>query len=150
MPPRDEIAASGEDPTTAQATLIDGIQQFAGNDLRDTWVLDQQSQEPLYLRGDIADAIEDIDVERYLDNERFGFVTRDTYDQLHYSSFGYTLRGFDTWELFRTFLVSGDTKVEVLCSFDRRDGGFDYSKLNEDVQALTEDYPVAAFAPGAD
>lgn len=147
MPPRDESGASAEAPTGAKAALVEVVDEFAGADLRDVWVLDQSGQEALYLRDDVALAIEAVDVERYLDNERFGFVTRDTYNELHYSEFAYTVRGFDTWELFRTFLVSDTAKVGVLCSIDRRPGGYDYSWLNDAVHDLLESYDVPLFAP---
>lgn len=146
MPPRDEVDA-GDDGTTAKSALVSAAEAFDDESLRDVWVLGARTQESLYLRSDIAAEIEDIDVERYLDNERFGFVTRDTYNQLHYSEFAYTLRGFDSWELFRTFLVDDDDKVGVLCSFDRQEGGLDYSQLNEDIHALLEEYEVVDFAP---
>ena len=146
MSPRDETGA-GDADTTAKSALVSVVESFGGAHVRDVWVLDQRTEEPLYLRDDVAANIEDVDVERYMDNERFGFVTRDTYNQLHYSEFAYTLRGFDTWELFRTFLVQDDDKVGVLCSLDRRDGGYDYSQLNEDVLTLLDSYDVPDFAP---
>lgn len=147
MPPRDETVADGGSTPTAKSRLVSVIETFAGEYLRDIWVLDQRTQESLYVRDDVAENIADVDVERYMDNERFGFVTRDTYNQLHYSEFAYTLRGFDTWELFRTFLVEDGAKVGVLCSLDRREGGFDYSRLNEEVHALVEEFDIEAFAP---
>lgn len=146
MPLRDETGADGGG-TTAKSALVSVVEAFGGDSLRDVWVLDERTQEPLYIRDDVAANIEDVDVERYMDNERFGFVTRDTYNQLHYSEFAYTLRGFDTWELFRTFLVEDDDKVGVLCSLDRREGGFDYSRLNEEIHALTGEHEILDFAP---
>lgn len=149
MPPGDETGVGDDDPT-AKSALVSVVESFGGENLRDVWVLDQRTEEALYLRDDVAQNIEDVDVERYMDNERFGFVTRDTYNQLHYSEFAYTLRGFDSWELFRTFLVEEDDKVGVLCSLDRRDGGYDYSQLNEDILDLLETYDVVDFAPARD
>lgn len=150
MASHDESGGGSGPDDEAKATLVSVIEAFAGENLRDVWTLDQRAQEALYLRDDVAQNIKDVDVERYMDNERFGFVTRDTYNQLHYSEFAYTLRGFDTWELFRTFLVDGETKVGVLCSLDRRDGGYDYSQLNENVRALLDEYDIADFAPDPD
>lgn len=149
MPPGDETGG-GEDDPPAKSALVSAVESFGGENLRDVWVLDQRTEEALYLRDDVARNIEDVDVERYMDNERFGFVTRDTYNQLHYSEFAYTLRGFDTWELFRTFLVEDDDKVGVLCSLDRRDGGYDYSQLNEDILSLLDTYDVPDFTPTVD
>lgn len=148
MPARDETD-DGDDGGGggAKAALVSVIESFGGGSVRDVWVLDERTEECLYIRDDIAANIEDIDVERYMDNERFGFVTRDTYNQLHYSNFAYTLRGFDTWELFRTFLVDEDSKVGVLSSLDRRDGGYDYSKLNDDIRDLLDEYDVDEFSP---
>lgn len=150
MPSRDERQAGTGVPGAAKDTLIDLIEGFGSGDLRDIWVLDERTEEPLYVREDVSENIADVDVERYMDNERYGFVTRETYNQLHYSEFAYTLRGFDTWELFRTFLADDATKVGVLCSFDRRPGGFDYSLLNDEIQSLTDEFDVAAFAPSDD
>jgi len=150
MPSRDEKRAGAGVLGDAKATLVDLIEGFGSGDLRDVWVLDERTEEALYVRDDVSENIADVDVERYMDNERYGFVTRETYNQLHYSEFAYTLRGFDSWELFRTFLVDEGTKVGVLCSFDRRPGGFDYSLLNDEIQSLTDDYDVAAFAPSDD
>ena len=149
MPSGDENGVGGDD-TGAKSALVSVVEGFGGGSLRDLWVLDERTQEPLYVRDDIAKNIEDVDVERYMDNERFGFVTRDTYNQLHYSTFAYTLRGFDTWELFRTFLVEDGDKVGVLCSLDRREGGFDYSRLNEEIHDLLESFDVTDFSPNED
>ncbi|WP_232685660.1 DUF7522 family protein [Halobacterium zhouii] len=124
-------------------TLVDAVD---GN-LRDVWVLDQRTQEALYLRDDVESRISDVDVEQHLDNERYGFVTRETYNNLHYSEFRYTHRGFDTWELFRTFLVDDDTKVGVVVGLDTNGKQYDFNELTDDIWAHAEEHGVEAFAP---
>ncbi len=34
------------------------------------------------------------DISQFIDNERFGYVTRDTYETLYYADYGYTVRGW--------------------------------------------------------
>ncbi|MGB9965786.1 hypothetical protein [Halobacterium sp. CBA1126] len=133
-----------------KAALVDALRDALGENLRDVWVLDQQTQQPLYLREDVADRIEDVDVERYLDNERYGFVTRQTYNRLHYSEFRYTHRGFDTWELFRTFVADDDAQVGVVVGVDADGTNYDFGALTDAVHDLAGEYGVAAFAPAAD
>jgi hypothetical protein len=137
------------DRADGKRALVAALRDAVGDDLRDVWVIDQDTQESLYLREDVAARIEDVDVEKHLDNERYGFVTRETYDRLHYSEFRYTHRGFDTWELFRTFLVDGDAKVGVVVGMDAN-GGYDFGELTDVIQGLGDEYGVAAFAPAAD
>ena len=134
----------------AKAALVEAIEDAIGDSLRDVWVLDQRTQEPLFLREDVADRISDVDVEKYLDNERYGFVTRETYNLLHYSEFRYTHRGFDTWELFRTFVDDGDQQVGVVVGVDADGTNYDFGGLTDDVHAVAEEHGVAALAPVAD
>ncbi|MFB6271016.1 MAG: hypothetical protein ABEH83_13815 [Halobacterium sp.] len=130
-----------------KAALVDALRDAIGDNLRDVWVLDQRGQEPLYLRADVADRIEDVDVEKHLDNERYGFVTRQTYNLLHYSAFRYTHRGFDTWELFRTFLTGDGEQVGVLVGMDSDGTNYDFGALTDAIHDLGDEYGVAAFAP---
>jgi len=125
----------------AKAALVDA--------LRDVWVLEQHAQQSLYLREDVADRIEDVDVERHLDNERYGFVTRQTYNRRHYSEFRYTHRGFDTWELFRTFVSEDDAQVGVVVGVDANDANYDFGALTDTVHDLAAEYGVKALAPVA-
>ncbi|MCD2205048.1 DUF7522 family protein [Halobacterium sp. KA-6] len=132
-----------------KAALVDALRDALGDTLRDVWVLDQRTQQPLYLREDVAERIEDVAVEKHLDNERYGFVTRQTYNLLHYSEFRYTHRGFDTWELFRTFVTDDDAQVGVVVGIDSNDTGYDFGALTDIVHDLADEYGAGAFAPVA-
>jgi len=134
----------------AKAALVDALVDALGDNLRDVWVLDPHTQQSLYLRADVADRIEDVDVEKHLDNERYGFVTRETYDRLHYSEFRYTHRGFDTWELFRTFVTDGDIQVGVVVGVDADGTNYDFGALADAVRDLADEHGVVALAPVAD
>jgi len=134
----------------AKAALVEVIEGAIGDRLRDVWVLDQRTQEPLFLREDVADRISDVDVEKYLDNERYGFVTRETYDLLHYSEFRYTHRGFDTWELFRTFVEDDDQQVGVVVGLDADGSNYDFGALTDDVHAVADEHGISALVPVAD
>jgi hypothetical protein len=130
-----------------KAALVDALQDALGENLRDVWVLDQRTQEPLYVRTDVADRIEDVDVEKHIDNERYGFVTRQTYNLLHYSEFRYTHRGFDTWELFRTFVTEDGQQVGVLVGVDSDGTNYDFGTLTGTIHDLGDEYGIAAFQP---
>jgi hypothetical protein len=138
------------DVSDGKAALVDAIRDAIGDRLRDIWVLDQRSQEPLFLRDDVAERISDVDVEKYLDNERYGFVTRETYNLLHYSEFRYTHRGFDTWELFRTFVDDGDQQVGVVVGVDADGTNYDFGALTDEVHAVADEFGVPTLAPVAD
>ena len=96
---------------------------------------------------DVERKIDDIDVSTFVDNERYGYVTRDTYADLHYTSYEYTVRGFEGYEQFRTFLTNGEAKVGIFASFDRRDGGYDFGQLQESIATVVADYPIEDFVP---
>jgi hypothetical protein len=140
------------DASDAKSALVEAIDDAVGDRLRDVWVLDQHTQEPLFLREDVAERISDVDVEKYLDNERYGFVTRETYNLLHYSEFRYTHRGFDTWELFRTFVETddGDRQVGVVVGVDADGTNYDFGALTDEVRAVADEFGVEALAPVAD
>jgi hypothetical protein len=140
----------GSDLDAGKAALVRMLVDEVGGNLRDTWVLDQRSQEALYLREDVESRISDVDVEQHLDNERYGFVTRETYNNLHYSEFRYTHRGFDTWELFRTFLVDDDTKVGVVVGLDTNGKQYNFNELTDDIWELADDHGIDAFVPEPD
>ena len=137
------------DLSAAKSALVSTLRTELGDSLRDVWVLDERSQESLYLRDDVADRVSDIDVEKFLDNERYGFVTRQTYNLLHYSEFRYTHRGFDTWELFRTFVADDATKVGVVVGVDPNGSGYDFGALTDAIWELGETHGAATFAPVA-
>jgi hypothetical protein len=127
--------------------LVEAFSAFGSDALRDVWLFDQRDHEALYLRDDVARKITDIDVPRFVDNERYGYVTRDTYSDLYYADYEYTVRGFDGFEQFRTFLADGEVKIGVFASLDPRDGGYDFGALDADVSAVVGDYPIEAFEP---
>lgn len=127
--------------------LVEAFQTFGDAALRDVWLFDQSAHESLYLRTDVERKIADVDVAKFVDNERYGFVTRDTYADLHYTTYEYTVRGFDGYEQFRTFLSDDDEKIGVFASFDHRDGGYDFGVLYEDLIAVVGEYPIESFAP---
>ena len=133
-----------------KAALVDALLDAIGDNLRDVWVLDQRNQEPLYLREDVAEKINDVDVEQHLDNERYGFVTRQTYNLLHYSEFRYTHRGFDTWELFRTFITTDGDQVGIIVGVDADGTHYNFSELTDAIHGLGDEYGVEAFAPDPD
>ena len=130
--------------------LLAVFREFGGDALRDVWLFDERTFERVYVRSDVAEAISDadLDVERFVDNERYGFVTRQTYESLYYADYGYTVRGLSTFEIFRTFL--GGELVGVFASFDRSEDGYDYGRLNGSVQALVDELGPDRFAPDPD
>ncbi|KAB1188235.1 MULTISPECIES: hypothetical protein [Haloferax] len=127
----------------ATSRLVETFHTFGGDALRDLWVFDRRGCEHLYLRDDVADAIDSVDVSRLIDNERFGYVTRDTYEALYYADYGYTVRGFDSFEQFRTFL--GDQPIGVLAGFDRGANGRDFAALNDSLQEIEAEFDVSSL-----
>jgi hypothetical protein len=130
--------------------LLGVFRGFGGRALRDVWLFDERAFERVYVRDDVAEAIADgdLDVERFVDNERYGFVTRQTYESLYYADYGYTVRGLSSFEQFRTFLC--DQPIGVFASFDLADDGYDYRQLDESVQELALELGPETFAPEAD
>lgn len=141
---RDENDAPEDDAKTALASVFS---EFGGESLRDVWLFDQSAFEALYLREDVAEKLETVDVARFVDNERYGFVTRDTYDQLYYASYQYTARGFDDFEQFRTFFGENGYRLGVFASFDQRDGGYEFATLNERVEETASRYELSSVTP---
>jgi hypothetical protein len=140
-------ASDGASRRDAKAALVEAFEAFGGDALRDVWLFDRTDYESMYLRADVAERIADFDVERYVDNERYGFVTRNTYSELHYVDYEYTVRGFDGFEQFRTFLSAGDEKIGVFASFDRREGDYDFGTLYRDIRSIVDENVVASFVP---
>lgn len=130
------------------AKFVDVFRDFGGDDLRDVWIFDHHSYDHLYLRDDIAVALDSVDVSRFVDNERFGYVTRDTYEVLYYADYSYTVRGFDTFEQFRTFV--GDEPIGLFAGFDRGVAGRDFATLNDRIQALADEHDVSDLLDGSD
>jgi hypothetical protein len=131
----------------AKSALLDAVTGFGGESLRDLWLFGQQGHEALYLRDDISEKIEEVDVESHIDNERFGYITRETYNQLNYAEYEYTIRGFDQYVQFRTFLADNGLRVGVFASFDRRDGGYDFAALQRRISDVKAEYDADTFLP---
>jgi len=131
----------------AKRQLVDAFSAFAGDALRDVWLFDKDGHETMYLRDDVERKVADVDVARFVDNERYGYVTRDTYADLYYADYEYTVRGFDEFELFRTFLSEDGAGVGVFASFDPTEDGYDYRRLHETIAGVVDDHSVEAFLP---
>ncbi|WP_416841184.1 hypothetical protein [Haloferax sp. DFSO52] len=132
----------------ASSRIVEAVREFGEDSLRDLWVFDRHGYEHLYIREDVADAIDSVDVAKFIDNERFGYITRDTYEALYYADYGYTVRGFDTFEQFRTFV--GERPVGMFAGFDRGSAGRDFSVLNDQLQAMAEDIDFSTLTATAD
>ncbi|WP_327052531.1 DUF7522 family protein [Halomicrococcus gelatinilyticus] len=139
-----ETDTNGDDVRTA---LVAAFSEFGGDSLRDVWLFDESDFEPLYLRDDVEEKLASVDVSKFIDNERYGFVTRETYDQLYYASYRYTVRGFDDFEQFRTFVEDDDAHVGVFASLDQRSGGYEYATLDAHVQDIVSGYELATLSP---
>ncbi|MFB9804490.1 hypothetical protein ACFFQF_03030 [Haladaptatus pallidirubidus] len=135
-----------EQVSETKAALVSAFAEFGGEKLRDIWLFDQSDFEMLYLRDDVADKLDEIDVSKFVDNERFGFVTRDTYDQLYYASYQYTVRGFDDFEQFRMFFADDERNVGVFASLDLQPSGHDYESLFRHVTDIASGYDVPTVA----
>lgn len=130
-----------------ETALVSAFSGFGGEALRDVWLFDESEFKSLYLRDDVGEKLASVDVPKFIDNERYGFVTRDTYDQLYYASYRYTVRGFDDFEQFRTFVGSEDSHLGVFASFDQRPGGYEFAALDERVQDIVSGHDVATLSP---
>lgn len=131
--------------STAKARLLDTIRTVGGESLRDLHLFDDRAHEVLYLRDDVADILENVDLPKYIDNERYGFVTRETYEDLHYAEYKYTVRGFEDFEQFRTFLGPSHD-VGVLASFDQP-SDLDYAIIAKNIGEIVAEEGVEAFVP---
>ncbi len=128
--------------------LVAVFQTFGGDALRDVWLFDQWTYEQLYAREDIDGVLDELDIERFVDNERYGYVTRNTYESLYYADYEYTIRGFTSFEQFRMFLSNEETRIGVFASFDRQTStGYDFGSLHGDIQSVADDYPLVEFTP---
>ncbi|WP_435153043.1 DUF7522 family protein [Haladaptatus sp. DFWS20] len=137
-----------EQGSEAKEALVSAFAEFGGENLRDIWLFGQSDYEMLYLRDDVSDKLEEINVSKFVDNERFGFVTRDTYDQLYYASYQYTVRGFDDFEQFRMFFADDERNVGMFTSLDLQPGGHDYESLFRHVTDIASGYDVPTVEPG--
>jgi hypothetical protein len=134
----------------ATDTLVATFRSFGEDALRDVWVFDQWTHQKLYTRDDVEARLDSLDVEGVIDNERYGYITRDTYESLYYAEYAYTVRGFSSFELFRTFLVDDEGRVGIIASFDRRTGGYDFPALSTEIQTVLDDHSVTEFVPEGD
>ncbi|SEP25781.1 hypothetical protein SAMN04487948_1282 [Halogranum amylolyticum] len=131
----------------ATEALVATFRSFGEGALRDVWVFDQWTHQKLYSRDDVEDRLDNCDVAGFIDNERYGYITRDTYESLYYADYKYTVRGFSSFELFRTFFADDDGRVGVIASFDHRESGYDFATLSGELQTAFEDHSVAEFVP---
>jgi hypothetical protein len=131
----------------ATDSLLATVRAFGDDSLRDVWLFDQWTHERLFVRDDVAERLADVDVKGFVDNERYGYVTRDTYEAIWYSEYRYTVRGFESFEQFRTFLAEDGMRIGFLASFDRCDGGRDWRNLDERIREVTAQYPIGEFVP---
>lgn len=137
-----------EQGSKAIEALVSAFAEFGGENLRDIWLFDQSDNEMLYLRDDVAEKLEEINVSKFVDNKRFGIVTRDTYDQLYYSSYQHTVRGFDDFEQFWMFFADDERNVGMFGSLDLQPGGHDYESLFQHVTDIASGYDVPTVKPG--
>jgi len=117
------------------------LRDAGGGSLRDAWLFDDSGHESLYLRSDVRDRVAELDVERYIDNERYGYVTRETWESLHYTDYEFTIRGFDEFTLYRTFLGSDDDRIGLMASFDPG-ASVDFQAVTRDLYDQFERLPV--------
>jgi hypothetical protein len=129
-----------------KSRLLDTTKAFGGSSLRDLHVFTTEAHEAIYLRDDVEDNIADVSLDKYIDNERYGYVTRATYEDLHYTKYRYTVRGFAGFEQFRTFL-GPDRELGVLASFDQDSDHGGWLALQERLEKVVEEVGVEALVP---
>lgn len=115
--------------------VVSLCESFAGDALRDVWTFDAETEESLFVRPDVHEQIEAVSVERFIDAERYGYITHDTYEALYYTEYEFTVRGMSEFEQYRVFVGPRDDRIGLLISFDPNDDGYNYRKL---TQLLTE------------
>ncbi|MGM0591706.1 MAG: DUF7522 family protein [Halobacteriota archaeon] len=125
------------------ATFLD----FGGDSLRTVWVFDQTTHERLYVREDVSASMGNDRVRKFVDNERYGYITRSTYESLYDCDYSFTVRGFDSFELFRTFIATDAKAVGVFAGFDAIEDGYDFGSLNREIQENTADISPDGFFP---
>lgn len=142
------MTQTANDSVDTKEALVDVFREFSGDRLRDVWLFDQSDHESVYIRDDVDAKLDDVDVSKYIENERYGFITQDTYSLLYYADYQYTVRGFDEFEQFRAFLTHGDDrKVGVLSSMDQRAEGYDFHELYERIVDLADGRSDDSFTP---
>jgi len=134
----------------AKDSLLSAVRTYSGGQLRDLWLFDERHHEALYLREDVREKVADVAVEKHIDNERYGYITRETYNQLNYAEYRYTIRGFDQYEQFRTFVADNGLRVGVFASFDRQPEGYNFARLQERLDDVVARYSPEEFVPESD
>jgi len=134
------------DPTSQ---VIAVCRDHGGDRLRDVWIFDADRHTSLFVRDDVASTIDEIDVVRYVDAERYGYVTRDTYGELHHAEYRHTVRGFDEYDQYRTFLEEGSDRIGLLASFDCGSGPCDYQALTSALIDAVDPGSLAATLDAA-
>ncbi|MFB6177540.1 MAG: hypothetical protein ABEI99_10415 [Halobaculum sp.] len=130
----------------SKTELVSTLRDAGGDSLRDAWLFDEVGHESLYLRDDVASRVADLEVDRYIDNERYGYVTRETYESLHYTEYEFTIRGFDEFLQYRTFLGTvDDDHVGLMASFDPN-VGIDFRTLTESLYEVAGGNPIEVVA----
>ena len=133
----------------AKDELVAALRDVGGSALRDAWLFDEETHEPLFVRADVERHVDDVDVPAYLDNERYGYVTRRTFEELHYTDYNYTVRAFDAFTQFRTFLPVDGGYVGLLASFDP-EGSYDFDDLATRAEKLAGATDRFVVSPAGD
>ncbi len=108
--------------------------------------MDEGTHETVYLRPDVRERLADISLDRYIDNERLGYLSHDTYEGLHYAEFRYTVRGFDRFTQFRTFLGDDEGRIGVLASVDAG-AGVDWNAVFDAAAGVVAEKGTRSIAP---
>ncbi|MFC7177532.1 DUF7522 family protein [Halosegnis marinus] len=117
----------------ADDRLLAVVREATGDALRDLWLFGEDGERAVYVRDDVAEALEGVDTDPYIDNERYGYITRATYEDLTYASYEYTVRGFDAFVTFRTFVGGVGVLVSVDAGTDFDAGALHASLSDADV-----------------
>jgi len=142
-----EVPEAAEEPTvSARAALLAAIRRECRSALRDCHVMDERTHETVYVRPDVRERLADISLDRYIDNERLGYLSHDTYEGLHYAEFRYTVRGFDRFTQFRTFLGDPSGRIGVLTSVDAGTD-VDWGAVFDAVAGVVAEHGTRSIAP---
>jgi len=140
------VQVDGKERTSGRSALLTAVREQCDASLRDVRVLDRDSHDALFVRPDVRERLDDVALDRYLDNERLGYLSHDTYEGLHYAEFRYTVRGFDCFTQFRTFLRDGEERIGVLVGVDAGTDT-DFDALFERIAAVAEEFGTASLTP---
>ncbi|WP_336359242.1 DUF7522 family protein [Haladaptatus sp. ZSTT2] len=131
----------------AKRKLVECIEAFGEDALRDIWLFNPTRYEALYIRDDVEANIEDINVNNFVDNERYGYITRDTYNALSHATYQYSVHGFDEFEQFRTFFGEETTDSGVFISLDAHNGAYDFGDLYDKLMAYAARVDLSSVTP---